>query len=174
MRSRRFIFVIPLTAVVIVGLMFYAIYTPTQLALHFNTLLVVQIINRQQQTQHIYPAPNIGNPGGIMSAQQYSGDGVDGFYPIYTRDATGLVHVGSTVVRNYSLADFFRVWGEPLSANNTLGYNANYTSTGERIFFWDMCVRESGSPNEIPIPFDPNHVLRDGEIIRLLYSLVGC
>jgi hypothetical protein len=40
----------------------------------------------------------------------------DGFHsPLHTHDASGVIHVESTTVRSYSLAEFFAVWGVRLT-----------------------------------------------------------
>ena len=35
--------------------------------------------------------------------------------PLHTHDASGVIHVESTTVRSYSLAEFFAVWGVRLT-----------------------------------------------------------
>ena len=52
-----------------------------------------------------YGAPGMPMPGMTMP----------GMAPIYTNDHSGLVKIGSSAVRNYTLDDFFRIWGMNLN-----------------------------------------------------------
>jgi hypothetical protein len=45
----------------------------------------------------------------------------DGFLPIHTHDTTGIIHVETTVVRPFTLGDFFAVWGKPFNSQQILG-----------------------------------------------------
>ena len=42
-------------------------------------------------------------------------------YEMSTSDHTGTVHIGSTSVKNYTLGNFFDIWGEPLTSTNVAG-----------------------------------------------------
>ena len=64
--------------------------------------------------------------------------------PIYTNDNSGLIKIGSTVVKNYTLGDFFNIWGMNL---NDKTVNATVDGT--------------------PIPDYRNHILKDNEQIIL-------
>jgi len=58
----------------------------------------------------------------------------DGFIsPLHTHDASGVMHVESTTVRSYSLAEFFAVWGVRL----TKACLADECGKGELHFFVD-------------------------------------
>lgn len=172
MQNRRLAVAIPLVAVAIVGVLLYASYAPYQVALHLQTRLAIEIVNTQLKSQFVILRPDIGAPGGIISTTRYLSDGVNGFYPLHTTDTTGWVYVDSRVARQYVLGDFFEVWGEPLGVNNTLGYKANYTN-GNPNFSWTMCIHPPAG-SEIP-SFDwGSHVLKDGEVLHLLYSQIGC
>ncbi len=184
---------IPLAAIIIVGALFYVTYSSqTQAAMHIHPRLVIQIIgansNRSNfQSQFILAKDNIGAPGGIMYTTKYLGDGVNGFYPLHTQFPSCLnvtrvmmctIHVESKVVRAYTLGDFFDVWGYPLGRENTLGYQANdtiYTVHPPQPypFYWDMCVREPGV-RTLPNDEWGAHVLKDGEVIFLVFSQIGC
>ncbi len=64
--------------------------------------------------------------------------------PIYTNDNSGLIKIGSTVVKNYTLGDLFNIWGMNLNGKTV---NAAVDGT--------------------PIPKYRNHILKDGEQINL-------
>jgi hypothetical protein len=48
--------------------------------------------------------------------------GVTGHSPLTTRDTSGTIHVESNTVRNFTLQEFLRVWGETVDNNQVLGY----------------------------------------------------
>jgi hypothetical protein len=183
MARSRVLIAIPVIAIIIVGVLLYVSYVgdavnPPAVSFVFNLRLQVIGVNSTGAIlkSDVLPANNIGNPGGIMGTQRLLQYGVNGFYPLYTRDTSGIIFVRSTVVRNYTLGDFFEVWGEPLGANLTLTYAANFTSTSppQKSFYWDMCVIKPNSSIEIPTAEWGNHILLGGETVHLVFSKVGC
>ncbi|MGN6669382.1 MAG: hypothetical protein ACTHKH_20800 [Trinickia sp.] len=46
-------------------------------------------------------------------------------YEMSTSDQTGIIHIGSPAVKNYTLGAFFDIWGEPLTATNVAGLSGN-------------------------------------------------
>ncbi len=183
------VFAIPLAAIVIIGLLFWASYSSQSLAMHIHPRLVTKITYLDSQTRtflsrYILTKDNIGAPGGIMGTAKYLSDGADGFYPLHTQfpsclNVTGVstctIHVESRVARAYTLGDFFDVWGEPLGRENTLGYKANDTYvTQPAPFYWDMCINDPATGRTIPNDEWGAHVLKDGEIIVLQFSQLGC
>jgi hypothetical protein len=67
-----------------------------------------------------------------------------GMSPIYTNDNNGLIKIGSLVNRNYTLGDFFKIWGINLAEKTV-----NAIVDGK------------------PISDFKNHVLKDREQINL-------
>ncbi|HET9949426.1 MAG TPA: hypothetical protein VFQ22_10935 [Longimicrobiales bacterium] len=63
-------------------------------------------------------------------------------YWIHTHDATGLIHIEPPAPGEFTLGDFFDIWGQPLSANQVATYS------GELSVFVDG-VRYEGDPREI-------------------------
>ncbi len=53
------------------------------------------------------------------SLDQY---GVAGHSPLTTRDTSGTIRVDSNTVRNFTLQEFLRVWGETVDSNQVVGY----------------------------------------------------
>ncbi len=53
------------------------------------------------------------------SLDQY---GVAGHSPLTTRDTSGTIHIDSNTVRNFTLQEFLRVWGETVDNNQVVGY----------------------------------------------------
>lgn len=86
-----------------------AITCTTDMATRFHIHTHLQIlINGQQQE---IPA-NIGISLGCM-------------HPIHTHDATGTLHVESPEPRDFTLADFFAVWGKTFNQNQILDYKTD-------------------------------------------------
>jgi len=52
------------------------------------------------------------------------------FSPLHTHDNTGKIHVESTVTRDYTLGEFFSVWGEPVGPTQVTNMKAD---TGHRL-----------------------------------------
>jgi hypothetical protein len=48
--------------------------------------------------------------------------GVTGHSPLTTRDTSGRIHVESNTVRNFTLQEFLRVWGETVDNNQVVDY----------------------------------------------------
>jgi hypothetical protein len=116
----------------------------------------------------------VGVPGGFFASTRYSSDGVNGYYPLFTKDySSGKIYTVSKVHRNYTLGDFFEVWGEPLGPFDTLGWHANLTSPVP--FAWSMCLLDPFPHNTNPYAVDEwgSHVLRDNETITLIFSLAS-
>ncbi len=53
--------------------------------------------------------------------------GGQAFYWLHTHDATGIIHIESPVRKLYTLAQFFAVWGEPLTRRDVAGMNGAVT-----------------------------------------------
>lgn len=165
---------IPLIAILFVGLFVYASSSSQHTAVQFTLRLAIRGVTRGGSVSQVLLPSNIGDPGGVNLSTRYLQDGVNGFYPVSTRDQRDTIYVESRVSRNYTLGDFFEVWGQPLGPANTLGRLENFTAPGLKDFFWGMCLIEPGSPTEFPSFEWGTHVLRAGEIIDLVYSPQGC
>ncbi len=167
---------LPLLGILVVGLAFYAVTSPSayqHVAMSISVGLSIQFVARDLSSSKITPAANIGRSGGPpMATTRYLKDGIGGNYPIYTVDNTGVIYVQSQVARQYTLGDFFEVWGNSLGPTNTLGRPANFTSTGVTDYYWSMCLK--GTQASIPTIDWGGHVLTNGEVIGLVYSEVGC
>ena len=80
-----------------------------------------------------------GAPGMPMQGMTMAG-----MAPIYTTDNSGLINVGSVVNRNYTLGEFFQIWGLDLN-----GKTVKATVDGK------------------PVPDFKNIILREGQQIHL-------
>jgi hypothetical protein len=70
------------------------------------------------------------------------------FYWIHTHTPDGIIHVESPVARNFTLGDFFAIWGEPLTSTQVAEAKVR---KGERITVWVNGQRYTGDPNKIPL-----------------------
>ncbi len=83
-----------------------------QVALHLHAHLAV-FVNGQRRTIPygigvVPPLRLTGTADGPFVA------GGAAFYGLHTHDTSGVIHVESPVLRNYTLGEFFDIWGEPL------------------------------------------------------------
>jgi hypothetical protein len=145
-RFRYLAFGIPLLALAIVTGVYvvYLLPVPSRPAVMDYTfqLLLEQSNRNGSQVRAIAPKVAIGEPGGFWNSLQYNSYGVDSsHYPLYldtpsaaTCPSYCIVHVKSAVAHNYTLGDYFQVWGQPLGADNTIGIPRN----GD--LYWQMCI----------------------------------
>lgn len=162
--------------VIVVSVLVLNFYSgSTAVPMNLHTTLIMGLVNSNSTTNYIVVPPTIGAPGAIMASTRYLSNGIGGFYPIYTHDLTGNIYVRSRVVWNYTLGDFFEVWGQPLGSTNTLGYHENFSRTnGQRLWYWEMCVVEPGGARPVRVDDWGSHILRNGENITLAFSIAGC
>lgn len=177
-RRRLVLYAIPIVAVLIIAVAVYANYESSRVAYQAQFYLAIERraldANGQVITTPIKPAAHIGEAGGYLYNTTFLAYGVGGNYPIHTVDTSGFVYIDSKVVRDYTIGDFFHVWGEPLGVNNTLGFKANYTTNGKAPWIWSMCLR---APDGSDIPPDQPwgaQVLKDKEIIDIIYAQITC
>jgi hypothetical protein len=78
---------------------------------------------------------------GMQSMQEMN---MSAMAPLHTHDDSGILHVESTINRNYTLGEFLNVWGLDLSGKTV-----------------EMTI------NDKPLTDFMDHVLRDGEQIKL-------
>ena len=74
------------------------------------TTLPFPCLGFEGQALHIHPYLKIDVDGAAVSVP--AGIGIRGncFEPLHTHDAGGIIHIESTVVRDYTLGDFFVIW----------------------------------------------------------------
>ena len=71
-----------------------------------------------------------------------NGTVIPGMAPLYTNDDSGLIKIGSMIVRNFTLEDFFNVWGvhfegkthSTVNGKSILNYKKYVPHTEDRIF----------------------------------------
>ncbi len=182
-RKRIFLISVPFLALaLLVGIYYIATVSP-QPAEDFVVPIAIQIDQMYSGTVYLSNVvpKYVGVSGGIWYSHQYDSYGLNGHYPIFAQAAQNgnqnysIIHVKSRVVWTFTLQDFFNVWGESLSRNNTLGYavpppasDSRYTSD----WYWDMCVSINGG--RFYGGSWTNQPLFPTERIVLRYSNDGC
>lgn len=122
---------------------------------------------------HIHPNLRIIIEGNSVTIPQnigidstlYKGHDLDAYgmknppmAPLHTHDSSGTIHVESTVVRDYTLGEFFDVWGVTFSDTCIMDKCNDGTKTVK------MFV------NGQPSTKFRNHILKDGEEISIEYG----
>ena len=111
----------------------------TQIVMHIHPRLYIEM---NGQT---YMVPqNVGIDPSMWKDHSLDVYGMTGMAPLHTHTNDGIIHVESTVKRDYTLGEFLDIWGVDFN-----GKTVNATSNGE------------------PIPDYRNHVLKDDESIIL-------
>jgi hypothetical protein len=73
---------------------------------------------------------NIGINQDLWKDRSLDHYGVSGRSPLLTKDRSGVVHVESNTVRDFTLRDFLAVWGESIDESQVIG---NPIQPGESI-----------------------------------------
>jgi hypothetical protein len=143
--SRRLLIIVLLLGIVIVVAAFLALalpMAPKTAVVNFTSFMVIEVHSTTNETQVrcVYPPNDVGVLGGYWGNHTYDMDGLDNNYPVYAYVPTNVscpnalsINVKSTVARDYTMGDFFSLWGEPIGPNNTIGIQ---NSGG---MFWVMC-----------------------------------
>jgi hypothetical protein len=123
----------------------------------FTVDLSIQIVNNQGNATRfiVTPINGIGIPGGVWVNRTLDSYGTKGRSPVCSdAPAAGVqypgfnrIHVRSTSVLNYTLRDFFNVWGQPLGKNgNDTTFDSAYIQKRPG-YVWEMCI---GNPTNTP------------------------
>lgn len=107
---------------------------------------------------HIHPHLTIITNGVQQTIPANIGISFTCMHPLHTHDASGEIHIESPTRRDFTLGDFFAVWGEHFSQNQILNYTADASHT----------VTET--VNGVPVETFENTVLRDGDQIVISYG----
>lgn len=84
---------------------------------------------------------NVGIDPDLWKNHSLDKYGMTGMAPLHTHTADGMIHVESMVVRNYTLGEFFDVWGYDLK-----GDTITVTSYNEPISDWKNHVLKDDEP----------------------------
>ena len=144
-RNRNIIIiVIPVVAAVVAfgvgSTSLFSIQGPKPLVIHIHPHLDVSV-----DGSPITVPSQIGIDPSLWKDHSLDKLGTPGFAPLHTHDASGTIHVESTVNRNYTLGEFLNIWG----GLDTSGKTVSATVDGK------------------PVSNFKDIILRDGEQIRL-------
>lgn len=146
-RSTVVVVAVVLLAAVGLGLAFPYLPSPggpAQMVLHWHAELRISIDGGD------VPIPaNVGIDPRLWQDRSLDRYGMTGMAPLHTHDASGTIHIESTVVRDYTLEDFFRIWGETFDATQVLGHPAR---PGHRV--WIVVDGVERSPSQNPVLLD--------------------
>lgn len=145
-------------AALIVGLYFSGVFASVSLpnpnhdkmVLHIHPHIEIVVDSREVKI----PA-NIGIMSTVWKGHAIDKYGMTGMAPLHTHDSIGTIHVESNTVRDYTLGEFFDIWGVPFSETCILD---KCSSSGK------VMVTVNGISNTEY----RNHVLKDGEVIRIV------
>ncbi len=142
--------------------------------------------NGSEQVQNIIPSP-MGIPYCPWANHQYDAYGVAGRYPIYVLPlAAGSsfqgwsnIYVDSTQSRDYTLGDFFALWGQTLNNQTMFGKTVPPASSYRQFndtWIWSLCVGYGIGPF---VPINSNWsglILAKAPFILLTYNtnITGC
>ena len=100
-------------------------------------------LSREGRTLHVHQHVDVFVNGKRVIVPAGIGIGEGLISPLHTHDASGVIHVESTTVRSYSLAEFFAVWGVRLTKTCLAGK----CGEGKLHFFVDG--KSATDPNRI-------------------------
>ena len=129
--------------VIVIGVWILSIKPTTDGALN-NEVMLVHIHPRLYLNfdEKPYMVPqNVGIDPDLWKNHSLDQYGMKGMAPVHTHTADGMLHVESMVVKNYTLGEFFDVWGLDLK-----GDIITVTSYGEHISDWKNHVLKDDEP----------------------------
>jgi len=102
----------------------------------------------EQLTYHVHAHLTILNQGQPVPVP--AGVGIPGncIYWLHTHDTSGVIHVEAPSKRDFTLGNFFDIWGQPLSANQVAGLTADGQHS---LRFYVDGQPYSGDPRNIPL-----------------------
>jgi hypothetical protein len=123
-----------------------------QLLSHIHARLTVTIDGQEMKIPS-----NIGILPSLWIDRSLDRYGIGNSSPMHTHDESGVIHIESTVARNYSLGEFFDIWGK----------------TFNEFCIFDKCGAEGSltvTVNGLKNLEYRNHVLLDKEDIRIEFK----
>lgn len=123
-----------------------------QLLFHIHATLTIRI-----DGQEVKIPRNIGISPFLWIDRSLERYGIGNSSPMHTHDESGVIHIESTVARNYTLGEFFDIWGV----------------TFNEFCIFDKCVGEGSltvTVNGVRNSEYRNHVLLDGEDVRIEFK----
>jgi hypothetical protein len=197
-KGRLLAYVIPIIAVVLTaGVLALSYARPPQVlcsdaasntpAMDFPVALSIQIVNNVGNQTRFIVTPAVGIPGATWATRAYNAYGTNGRYPLCTdAPAPGsnypgynTIHVRSTKALNFTLRDYFNVWGQPLGKNATEQTLSSAYVLSKPGYTWEMCIGNPTSTTSLVLGNWTYELLVPGRFITLVYfnqnsSYPGC
>lgn len=175
-RVQSIIAVAILLILIAVGAYFIFGYTaaPVKAVLDYQAQISIQVENNNSSQIKFIVPPLIGKAGGAWASHALDQYGVDSNNPVYTDTPPvnypgySFIHVRSNTIRNFTLGDFFSVWGYPIGADQTLTLPSHPPDGA----IWFMCVGPSS--NSLRPGHWGDEVLTTDNPIILIYGKTGC
>lgn len=108
----------------------------------------IKCATSEQLAFHIHAHRDIFVDGKKVKVPQDIGIPGQCIYWLHTHDKSGIIHVESPVQRQYTLGNFFDIWGAPLSRDKVLSFDIN---SSEPLRIYINGKRYHGDPRKIPI-----------------------
>lgn len=199
-QGRLLLYSIPIIAVVLTaGVFGLSFFRPppimcsdkpsSPLAMDFYVALSIQVVNTVgNQSRFIIP-PSIGIPvtGAMWANRTLDKYGTDGISPLCLDTQPGAtqyrgyssIHVRSIIAMNYTLRDFFNVWGQPLGRNGTDATLTNGIVQVGPNRVWEMCIGNPTNTSSLRLGDWLGEKMVAGKFITLVYynnqsSYPGC
>lgn len=103
----------------------------------------------EMATYHVHAHLALFDHGRQIAIPQFIGFTPDNkgggcLYWIHTHDAAGIIHIEAPQIANYTLANLFHIWGEPLSKTQVATFKGPVTT-------YVNGLKYDGDPNTIPL-----------------------
>src|SRR6266704_3713431 len=126
-RRRNMMLAIPIVAAVValvtVSAYVYSAQAPSKtMVLHIHPQLSITVDGQRLTVpSQIGIDPSLWKDHSLdQFGMQAMSNGMSGMAPLHTHDATGIIHVESSIIRNYTLGEFLNVWGGLDTAGKTV------------------------------------------------------
>ncbi len=117
-RPRRVLFFALLViAVILVSVAAAQVVSSNTIRMHIHPQLSVSILGANSTVPE-----NIGIDQALWKDHSLDKYGVGGRSPLATHDASGIIHVESNTVQNFTLYEFLAVWGKSIDYTQVVGY----------------------------------------------------
>lgn len=123
-----------------------------------NFDLMKECIQHVNLNLHIHPELEIIISGQKQAIPANIGVSLDCMRPIHNHDNSGILHVEWKRKRDFTLAEFFRVWDKPFNQNQILDYQADENH--------EIIMTVNGQRNE---EYE-NFITRDKDQISIIYQ----
>ncbi|HEX4682802.1 MAG TPA: hypothetical protein VH277_08850 [Gemmatimonadaceae bacterium] len=98
--------------------------------------------------KEVHIPENVGQPAGLRC-----------LYWLHTHTPDGIIHIEAPKDRSFTLGDFFRIWGQPLSRSNAASAHAK---RGQRLRVWVNGKPFAADPNTIKLSAHTDIVIEAG------------